>query len=486
MPAPPVLRSSLSRRRGRPCLCAPRGASAAVPLSARYARKLVYRSSQSGELRVLFTVDLFNEGVDIPCVDLVLFLRPTESMVVFLQQLGRGLRLHDGKQHLTVLDFLGNYRRAHYKLPFLVGAQDEDAASARKALQLLQQWQQGVRPEEVPEGVSVELESLALDALRQSLQAASPLRELVLDDLRGLREHLGRAPTLLEAYQFGRYSPKACLRALRKNRWHEVRVECGWASEEDQALDAQVGAFLAEVERTAMTKSFKMVVLLALLQDGRFAPAVSLPQLVGTFRRYFEAERHRLDVNGTPVEDVHGAPDAAWEDYLIRNPINAWTGGNATQPRDAFFAFDRAERQLRYIGPLPENRELFARALHERVAYRLADYWGEPAPGKFVFPAIPNGGGLCVMFGDGAGRRGLPEAGWHPVRINGRFLYGKFAKIALNVLKERPEETRSVPNLIDAELRRLLGIQGEEGARRRLRVRLVSLPAESSWAIEAA
>ncbi|MBT3348109.1 MAG: DUF3427 domain-containing protein [Thiotrichales bacterium] len=61
-----------------------------------------------GELNILFVVDIFNEGVDIPEIDTVLFLRPTESLTVFLQQLGRGLRLTDSKDCLTVLDFVGN------------------------------------------------------------------------------------------------------------------------------------------------------------------------------------------------------------------------------------------------------------------------------------------------------------------------------------------------------------------------------------------
>lgn len=65
-------------------------------------RKLV-----SGEIKFIFVVDLYNEGVDIPEVNTVLFLRPTESLTVFLQQLGRGLRLSDGKECLTVLDFVG-------------------------------------------------------------------------------------------------------------------------------------------------------------------------------------------------------------------------------------------------------------------------------------------------------------------------------------------------------------------------------------------
>ena len=89
---------------------------------------------ERGELSIIFTVDLFNEGVDIPCVDLVLFLRPTESMTIFLQQLGRGLRLHQGKTRLTVIDLIGNYRNAHFKLPFLIGLDEDDPASLVQAL----------------------------------------------------------------------------------------------------------------------------------------------------------------------------------------------------------------------------------------------------------------------------------------------------------------------------------------------------------------
>ncbi|GEA31246.1 DEAD/DEAH box helicase [Clostridium diolis] len=65
-------------------------------------RKLV-----NGEIKFIFVVDLYNEGVDIPEINTVLFLRPTESLTVFLQQLGRGLRLSEGKECLTVLDFVG-------------------------------------------------------------------------------------------------------------------------------------------------------------------------------------------------------------------------------------------------------------------------------------------------------------------------------------------------------------------------------------------
>lgn len=73
-------------------------------------RKKVRIKLQNKEINYLFVVDIFNEGVDIPEIDTVLFLRPTESLTVFLQQLGRGLRLVEGKECLSVLDFVGNSR----------------------------------------------------------------------------------------------------------------------------------------------------------------------------------------------------------------------------------------------------------------------------------------------------------------------------------------------------------------------------------------
>jgi len=74
-------------------------------------RRAALAALRDRDVNVLFTVDLFNEGLDIPMVDTVLFLRPTESATVFLQQLGRGLRLAPGKSVLTALDFVGHQRR---------------------------------------------------------------------------------------------------------------------------------------------------------------------------------------------------------------------------------------------------------------------------------------------------------------------------------------------------------------------------------------
>jgi superfamily II DNA or RNA helicase/DNA modification methylase len=89
------------------------GVAAAAIHSASPSREALLKDFRENRLQVAFTVDLFNEGVDFPNVRVLLFLRPTESKTVFVQQLGRGLRLCTGKDRVRVLDFIGNYKRAN-------------------------------------------------------------------------------------------------------------------------------------------------------------------------------------------------------------------------------------------------------------------------------------------------------------------------------------------------------------------------------------
>ncbi|MGL5574872.1 MAG: DUF3427 domain-containing protein, partial [Sarcina sp.] len=88
----------------------------------------------NNELEVIFTVDLFNEGVDIPDINLVLMLRPTESSIIFIQQLGRGLRKFEEKEFLTVLDFIGNHNKAFLIAIALNGARYYDKDSLKVSI----------------------------------------------------------------------------------------------------------------------------------------------------------------------------------------------------------------------------------------------------------------------------------------------------------------------------------------------------------------
>ena len=90
--------------------------------------------SDSAELEILFTVDILNEGVDIPGVNMVLFLRPTESSTIFIQQLGRGLRKYDNKPYVTVLDFIGNSYKRSVQIAFALSSLAENFVLEKRLL----------------------------------------------------------------------------------------------------------------------------------------------------------------------------------------------------------------------------------------------------------------------------------------------------------------------------------------------------------------
>lgn len=89
------------------------------------------------DLEILFTVDILNEGVDIPGVNMVLFLRPTDSQTIFIQQLGRGLRKYEGKQFVTVLDFIGNDYKRSVQIAFALGSLSKNFVIEKKLIAAL-------------------------------------------------------------------------------------------------------------------------------------------------------------------------------------------------------------------------------------------------------------------------------------------------------------------------------------------------------------
>src|SRR5690606_26945042 len=122
----------------------------------------------AGRIRVLFSVDLFNEGVDLPTVDTLLLLRPTDSPTLFIQQLGRGLRRSPGKTVCTVLDFVGHHRREFRfdrRLRALFGGSRRD---------LIQQVEQGFPF--LPAGCQFSLDRLTSDIILDNLRTAVPTR----------------------------------------------------------------------------------------------------------------------------------------------------------------------------------------------------------------------------------------------------------------------------------------------------------------------
>ncbi len=158
-----------------------------------------------GEIHVIFTVDLYNEGVDIPEVNTVLFLRPTESLTVFLQQLGRGLRLSEGKECLTVLDFIG---QANQKYNF------EEKFSA-----LLTEPEKNVQREidqgfpGLPKGCYVQLERKAQEYVLKNIRQSIGNRKGIISRIETFEDETKLKPTLKNFLNESRISVKQLYKA---------------------------------------------------------------------------------------------------------------------------------------------------------------------------------------------------------------------------------------------------------------------------------
>jgi hypothetical protein len=399
-------------------------------------------------VRILFVVDLFNEGVDIPSVDLVMFLRPTESMTVFLQQLGRGLRTATGKSRLTVLDFIGNYRRAQFKLPFLVGVEDDSPETIVAALRKLESSAGRFEP---ADGVVVDLQPIALEHLRRAVETGHALRGRLIEEFKVLAALLGRRPTLVELERQCRYSARQFCRTF--GSWFAALRACGALTERDAALERDCGSFLGDIERTAMTRTYKMVVLQAMLHDGAFRTEVPLTEICAHARRHFAHARFRHEVEGTPIAAIGEADDAILGRYLLDNPIRAWTSPNA-RVSAPWFAYDDEQTIFRYVGPPATDPAAFAEAITERAAWRLETQLTRSGPQQRAYRVLPGGPERAlIMLGQENGD-GLPRGkGWQVVLINGTSMYARFAQIAINVLADRPDGQ----NRLTEELKTLLG-----------------------------
>ncbi|MEC0259732.1 DUF3427 domain-containing protein [Paenibacillus lautus] len=151
-------------------------------------RNSAKRRLVSGEIKVIFVVDLYNEGVDIPEINTVLFLRPTESLTVFLQQLGRGLRLAEGKECLTVLDFIG---QAHKEYNF----QEKFRALLGKTKHSIQHYVENGFSS-LPRGSFIQLEKQAQEYILRNIKQTTINKRSLIEKLKHFTEDTGLSLTL--------------------------------------------------------------------------------------------------------------------------------------------------------------------------------------------------------------------------------------------------------------------------------------------------
>ncbi len=152
------------------------------------------------KLDYIFTVDIFNEGIDIPKINQIVMLRPTESAIIFIQQLGRGLRKVEGKAYLTVIDFIGNYEN-NYLIPIaLYGDTSYNKDSLRKLIT------EGSRI--IPGASTINFDEITKERIFQSIDSANmQLFSDLKTDYNLLKYKLGRMPMMMDFIEHGSRDP---------------------------------------------------------------------------------------------------------------------------------------------------------------------------------------------------------------------------------------------------------------------------------------
>lgn len=388
---------------------------------------------QAGELDVIFAVDMLNEGVDLPDLDTVLMLRPTESAVLWLQQFGRGLRWRPGKR-LKVIDYIGNHRTFLLKPRTLFQLQDGDTQLSY-AFQLLDE---GREAQLLPPGCSATYDLEAKDILRALIR---PTGEGVQEFYREFRERVGARPTASEvSHAF--LDPRSVRRGY--GSWFQfVRAMGDLGGAPDEA-EVRLRSFLSALDTTPMTRSFKMVVLLAMLAEDAFPGQLTIGKLAARVQVLARRTATLREEFGEALED-HRRLVALLEEH----PLDAWAGGRGTG-QERYFTYENGVFATAFTLP-PNLHEAAAALVRELAEWRLAQYLrraGITSEADRIVCKVSHTHGHPILFLPSRDRTaGIPE-GWVDITADGVMYQAKFAKIAVNVLQRPGRETNVLADLL--------------------------------------
>lgn len=253
-------------------------------------RNIAIQKLKSQEIKVIFSVDMFNEGVDIPDLDMVMFLRPTESPVVFLQQLGRGLRISKGKTYLNVLDFIGNYEKAG-RVPLLLTGGGDSNKNAPTDLSNI----------EYPDDCIVDFDMRLIDLFKKLDQKSLTAKERITHEFYRVKEKLdGKIPTRMQLFTYMdddvyRY----CITHAKENPFRhylEFLEKLHELSETEETLCSGLGKdFLTLIETTDMQKVYKMPILYSFFNHGNVRLAVKDDEVLAAWKDFFNTGKNWKD-----------------------------------------------------------------------------------------------------------------------------------------------------------------------------------------------
>lgn len=161
----------------------------------------------------IFTVDIFNEGIDIPKVNQVVMLRPTESAIVFIQQLGRGLRINDSKEYVVVIDIIGNYEK-NFLIPIALSG---DMSYNKDALRQFMLENSKL----LPGASTISFDEISIKKIFQSIDTSNfSAIKLITDSYKKLKLMIGRIPTLFDFDKYNSIDPLLIFKNKRLGSYH--------------------------------------------------------------------------------------------------------------------------------------------------------------------------------------------------------------------------------------------------------------------------
>ena len=329
-------------------------------------RNVAIQKLKNGEIRAIFSVDMFNEGVDITSVDMVMFLRPTESPIVFLQQLGRGLRKCRGKEFLTVLDFIGNYEKAGRVRFLLEGKSD--------------MYREGCHLSDTlrfPDDCMVDFDLKLIDLFAEMDRKHLKLKDQVINEYFRVKDLLGKRPTRLDLFTYMDDNIyETAITHSKDNpfkRYLEFLNDLGELSQIEVEFYKGIGReFISLLENTNMSKVYKMPVLMAFYNSSDVLMEVSEKQLLSSWKEFFSTGTNWKDLDKNMTLQKY--KDISDKDHLKK--ILAMPVHFLLESGKGFFVKndDVALGLREELRPLIDN-PVMIRQMKDVIDYRTMDYY---------------------------------------------------------------------------------------------------------------
>ena len=334
---------------------------------------------ETDPLQVICTVDIFNEGVDIPGLTHVLLLRPTQSFTVFLQQLGRGLRKADKKDYLVVIDFVGNFRKAHVAPLALSGYTSIQEFAADGAVAFKRSGPAYTLPRGCFLDPDLQVRRIWDKEIRAILKGKIPLEDRLKALYTDIRSDLGDISPSLSDFLGNAYHVDPYVFIRHFGSWLRTKLACeGTLDEKErQLLDTPGEAFLAHLESgLSPVRSYKMVVLTCLLNMP--GTTWDVEAIAAAFHRFFLDNRDKLfdydDLAGS--KDPESFPLSRVKAKLLQMPLHYLSNTDAD-----WFILDKASGTFSIKPEIARywNDPFFRELVADRVQFALVRYFSRKA-----------------------------------------------------------------------------------------------------------